>query len=154
MSLTCVCLTPVCVSPVSCSLAIHPDKVQVATGQVGKDPFICIWDTYGMQTVSILRDIHTHGVACLAFDAEGQVRHNCVASPVFQALHTHTHACVCPSAAGVSGVGCQEHAGRVGLAARTRGRHSDWTLRQGMSSFLWKQALRGTLDQCLVSTDL
>uniref|UniRef100_G3Q8V6 EMAP like 6 n=1 Tax=Gasterosteus aculeatus aculeatus TaxID=481459 RepID=G3Q8V6_GASAC len=54
------------------SLAIHPDKVQVATGQVGKDPFICIWDTYSMQTVSILRDVHTHGVACLAFDSDGQ----------------------------------------------------------------------------------
>lgn len=62
--LTCLCF----------SLAIHPDKVQVATGQVGKEPFICIWDTYGMQTVSILRDVHTHGVACLGFDAEGQVR--------------------------------------------------------------------------------
>uniref|UniRef100_UPI003AAE605C echinoderm microtubule-associated protein-like 6 n=1 Tax=Centroberyx gerrardi TaxID=166262 RepID=UPI003AAE605C len=53
-------------------LAIHPDKIQVATGQVGKDPFICIWDTYAMQTVSILRDVHTHGVACLAFDSDGQ----------------------------------------------------------------------------------
>lgn len=55
------------------SLAMHPDKIQVATGQVGKDPYICIWDTYAMQTVSILRDVHTHGVACLAFDADGQV---------------------------------------------------------------------------------
>ncbi|XP_051939881.1 echinoderm microtubule-associated protein-like 6 isoform X6 [Hippocampus zosterae] len=54
------------------SLALHPDKVQVATGQVGKDPYVCVWDTYGMQTVSILRDAHTHGVACLAFDADGQ----------------------------------------------------------------------------------
>ncbi|TKS67941.1 Echinoderm microtubule-associated protein-like 6 [Collichthys lucidus] len=54
------------------SLAIHPDKIQVATGQVGKNPFICIWDTYAMQTVSILRDVHTHGVACLAFDSDGQ----------------------------------------------------------------------------------
>ncbi|KAG8014924.1 Echinoderm microtubule-associated protein-like 6 [Nibea albiflora] len=54
------------------NLAIHPDKIQVATGQVGKDPFICIWDTYAMQTVSILRDAHTHGVACLAFDSDGQ----------------------------------------------------------------------------------
>nr|XP_015828065.2 echinoderm microtubule-associated protein-like 6 isoform X1 [Nothobranchius furzeri] len=54
------------------SLAIHPDKVQVATGQVGKDPYICIWDTYAMQTVSILRDVHTHGIACLAFDSDGQ----------------------------------------------------------------------------------
>uniref|UniRef100_A0A4W6DSW6 EMAP like 6 n=1 Tax=Lates calcarifer TaxID=8187 RepID=A0A4W6DSW6_LATCA len=54
------------------SLAIHPDKIQVATGQVGKDPYICIWDTYAMQTVSILRDVHTHGVACLSFDSDGQ----------------------------------------------------------------------------------
>ncbi|XP_034150083.1 echinoderm microtubule-associated protein-like 6 isoform X2 [Esox lucius] len=54
------------------SLAMHPDKVQVATGQVGKDPYICVWDTYALQTVSILRDIHTHGVACLAFDSDGQ----------------------------------------------------------------------------------
>uniref|UniRef100_A0A3B3BQZ1 EML-like second beta-propeller domain-containing protein n=1 Tax=Oryzias melastigma TaxID=30732 RepID=A0A3B3BQZ1_ORYME len=54
------------------SLAIHPDKIQVATGQVGKDPYICVWDTYAMVTVSILRDVHTHGVACLAFDSDGQ----------------------------------------------------------------------------------
>uniref|UniRef100_A0A8C8JSK0 Echinoderm microtubule-associated protein-like 6 n=1 Tax=Oncorhynchus tshawytscha TaxID=74940 RepID=A0A8C8JSK0_ONCTS len=54
------------------SLAMHPDKVQVATGQVGKDPYICVWDTYALQTVSILRDVHTHGVACLAFDIDGQ----------------------------------------------------------------------------------
>lgn len=56
------------------SLALHPDKTQVATGQVGKDPYICVWDTYNMQTTSILKDIHTHGVACLAFDSDGQVR--------------------------------------------------------------------------------
>lgn len=62
------------VPPPPPSLALHPDKVQVATGQVGKDPFICIWDTYSMQTVSILQDVHSHGVACLAFDSDGQVR--------------------------------------------------------------------------------
>lgn len=56
-----------------CSLALHPDKIQVATGQVGKDPYICVWDSYTLATVSILRDVHTHGVACLAFDADGQV---------------------------------------------------------------------------------
>uniref|UniRef100_A0A672SZE4 EMAP like 6 n=1 Tax=Sinocyclocheilus grahami TaxID=75366 RepID=A0A672SZE4_SINGR len=54
------------------SLALHPDKTQVATGQVGKDPYICVWDSYALTTVSILRDVHTHGVACLAFDADGQ----------------------------------------------------------------------------------
>ncbi|XP_028827800.1 echinoderm microtubule-associated protein-like 6 isoform X1 [Denticeps clupeoides] len=54
------------------SLALHPDKIQVATGQVGKDPFICVWDSYSLQTISILRDVHTHGIACLAFDSDGQ----------------------------------------------------------------------------------
>ncbi|KAM9700202.1 echinoderm microtubule-associated protein-like 6, partial [Menidia menidia] len=54
------------------SLALHPDKVQVATGQVGREPYICVWDTYALQTVSILTDAHTHGVACLAFASDGQ----------------------------------------------------------------------------------
>ncbi|XP_048842779.1 echinoderm microtubule-associated protein-like 6 isoform X2 [Brienomyrus brachyistius] len=54
------------------SLALHPDRVQVATGQVGKDPFICVWDSHTVQTLSILKDVHTHGVACLAFDSDGQ----------------------------------------------------------------------------------
>ena len=46
----------------------------MATGQVGKEPYICVWDSYTVQTVSILKDTHTHGIACLAFDLEGQVR--------------------------------------------------------------------------------
>lgn len=46
----------------------------MATGQVGKEPYICVWDSYTVQTVSILKDVHTHGVACLAFDLEGQVQ--------------------------------------------------------------------------------
>ncbi|XP_013921925.1 PREDICTED: echinoderm microtubule-associated protein-like 6 [Thamnophis sirtalis] len=54
------------------SLALHPDKTLVATGQVGKDPYICIWDSYNVQAVSVLKDAHTHGVACLAFDSDGQ----------------------------------------------------------------------------------
>lgn len=57
-----------------CSLALHPERVLVATGQVGKEPYICVWDSYTVQTVSILKDMHTHGIACLAFDLEGQVQ--------------------------------------------------------------------------------
>lgn len=57
-----------------CSLALHPERVLVATGQVGKEPYICVWDSYTVQTVSILKDVHTHGIACLAFDLEGQVQ--------------------------------------------------------------------------------
>ncbi|KAG7466406.1 hypothetical protein MATL_G00164500 [Megalops atlanticus] len=54
------------------SLALHPERVLVATGQVGKEPYICVWDSYTVQTVSILKDVHTHGIACLAFDLDGQ----------------------------------------------------------------------------------
>uniref|UniRef100_A0A9J7WVP8 EMAP like 5 n=1 Tax=Cyprinus carpio carpio TaxID=630221 RepID=A0A9J7WVP8_CYPCA len=54
------------------SLALHPERVLVATGQVGKEPYICVWDSYTVQTVSILKDMHTHGIACLAFDLDGQ----------------------------------------------------------------------------------
>ncbi|XP_041920805.1 echinoderm microtubule-associated protein-like 6 isoform X3 [Alosa alosa] len=54
------------------SLALHPERSLVATGQVGKDPFICVWDTFTVQTVSILKDGHSHGVACLAFSSDGQ----------------------------------------------------------------------------------
>lgn len=69
--------SPLSVSPYS--LALHPERVLVATGQVGKEPYICVWDSYTTQTVSILKDVHTHGIACLAFDLEGQVcsSHSC-----------------------------------------------------------------------------
>ncbi|XP_055018852.1 echinoderm microtubule-associated protein-like 6 [Boleophthalmus pectinirostris] len=54
------------------SLALHPERSLVATGQVGKEPYVCVWDTFTAQTVSLLREGHTHGIACLAFSADGQ----------------------------------------------------------------------------------
>ena len=52
---------------------MHPDKTQVATGQIGKDPYICIWDSKTMQTISILKQGHTHGISAVGFDAMGNV---------------------------------------------------------------------------------
>ncbi|XP_075902321.1 echinoderm microtubule-associated protein-like 6 [Nelusetta ayraudi] len=54
------------------SLALHPERSLVATGQVGKDPYVCVWDSFSVQTISLLRDGHTHGIACLAFSSDGQ----------------------------------------------------------------------------------
>uniref|UniRef100_A0A3P9P894 EMAP like 6 n=1 Tax=Poecilia reticulata TaxID=8081 RepID=A0A3P9P894_POERE len=54
------------------SLALHPERLLVATGQVGRDPYVCVWDSLTAQTVSLLRDGHTHGIACLGFSADGQ----------------------------------------------------------------------------------
>ena len=50
----------------------------VATGQVGKDPIICVWDTETCQTVSILKDFHQRGIACLGFSTGGNVS-TCIA---------------------------------------------------------------------------
>lgn len=56
-----------------CSLAIHPDLSLVATGQIGKDPYICVWDSKTVRTVSFLRNGHTHGITALNFDGTGNV---------------------------------------------------------------------------------
>ena len=63
----------VCCPSLPPSLALHPERSLVATGQVGKEPYVCVWDTFSVQTVSLLKDGHSHGVACLAFSADGQV---------------------------------------------------------------------------------
>lgn len=52
---------------------MHPQKSMVATGQIGKAPFICIWDSGNLETVSILKDGHQNGVTALGFDREGTV---------------------------------------------------------------------------------
>ena len=54
-------------------MTIHPDKVQIATGQVGKQPQILVWNSKTLQTTSILKGEHTDGVGILAFDQKGEV---------------------------------------------------------------------------------
>lgn len=49
------------------SLALHRDGVLVATGQVGADPKICVWNSDTMDTVSIMHGVHKRGVATLSF---------------------------------------------------------------------------------------
>ena len=57
----------------SFSLTLHPDKVQVATGQVGKSPQILVWSSKTLETTSILKGGHTDGVGIIAFDGSGEV---------------------------------------------------------------------------------
>ncbi|KAK7103893.1 echinoderm microtubule-associated protein-like 6 [Littorina saxatilis] len=53
------------------SLTLHPDRLLVATGQIGKAPYICVWDSNTTDTVSILKDGHQNGVGGVGFDKEG-----------------------------------------------------------------------------------
>ena len=55
------------------SLTLHPDKALIATGQTGKAPFICVWDSNSLNTLSILKGGHTHGVGGVSFDKDGNV---------------------------------------------------------------------------------
>jgi hypothetical protein len=52
---------------------MHPDKVQVATGQVGKSPQIIVWNSKNLETTSIMKGGHTDGIGILAFNKTGDV---------------------------------------------------------------------------------
>ncbi|XP_041098083.1 echinoderm microtubule-associated protein-like 5, partial [Polyodon spathula] len=65
-------------------LAIHPLKDYIATGQVGRDSSIHIWDSEMLKTLSILKGHHQYGVCALDFSADGK----CVASVGLDDNHT------------------------------------------------------------------
>jgi WD40 repeat protein len=49
------------------SLALHPSGETAATGEVGKDPAIKVWDVENTQTRATLKGQHVRGVCCLDF---------------------------------------------------------------------------------------
>ena len=53
-------------------LAMHPDRDIVATGQVGKDPTICVWSSATCEMLAELRGFHQRAVISLSFDATGR----------------------------------------------------------------------------------
>ncbi|XP_078612841.1 echinoderm microtubule-associated protein-like 6 [Branchiostoma floridae x Branchiostoma japonicum] len=64
------------------SLALHPERTLVATGQVGDGsgkvgtvPYVCVWDSNTTQSVSILKGMHALGARILNFDSTGKGMH-------------------------------------------------------------------------------
>ncbi|XP_069172867.1 echinoderm microtubule-associated protein-like 5 isoform X2 [Procambarus clarkii] len=55
------------------SLAATGEGSMAATGQVGKDAYITVWDTTTCSPVSVLKDGHTHRVSSLAFSTDTQL---------------------------------------------------------------------------------
>jgi WD40 repeat protein len=55
------------------SSCLHPDRTIVATGQVGKNARICIWNTQGVMKLESLLQGHTDGVGAMSFHKEGDV---------------------------------------------------------------------------------
>jgi len=55
------------------ALAIHPSRKYVATGQVGKDPLICVWAASDCSLIAKFRlGKNTRGVKCLGFSNSGK----------------------------------------------------------------------------------
>uniref|UniRef100_A0A8C4SLW8 EMAP like 5 n=1 Tax=Erpetoichthys calabaricus TaxID=27687 RepID=A0A8C4SLW8_ERPCA len=53
-------------------LAIHPLKDYVATGQVGRDSSVHIWETEMLKPLSVLKGYHQYGVCAVDFSADGK----------------------------------------------------------------------------------
>ncbi|CAF1609867.1 unnamed protein product [Rotaria magnacalcarata] len=53
-------------------LSVSPDMTLVATGQIGRDPPIHVWDPISMQTSSILKGQHYRGICALGFSNNGK----------------------------------------------------------------------------------
>ncbi|CDQ57563.1 unnamed protein product [Oncorhynchus mykiss] len=54
------------------SLTVHPLKDFVATGQVGRDPAIHVWDIQTLKCLSLLKGHHQRGVCALEFTVDGK----------------------------------------------------------------------------------
>lgn len=68
-------------------LALHPTRDFVATGQVGRDPPIHIWNAVTMEPISVLKGEHFRGICALDFSGVwGWVG-------VLVYMHTYVHLC-------------------------------------------------------------
>ena len=70
---------------VSC---LHPDKTIIATGQMGKNAQICVWNTTGIMKIESLLQGHTDGVGAMNFHSDGEVNRHvfCFSLTIFSIL--------------------------------------------------------------------
>eukprot|EP00727_Mastigamoeba_balamuthi_P005313 m51a1_g14780 hypothetical protein (1397) ;mRNA; r:446353-450955 len=54
------------------SLTLHPNGQTVATGQVGKDPAIIVWDSASMRQLKVLKGVHERAVTSIGFSPDGK----------------------------------------------------------------------------------
>ena len=55
------------------SSCLHPERTIVATGQIGKNARICVWNTDGVMKLESLLQGHTDGVGAMSFSMDGKV---------------------------------------------------------------------------------
>ena len=55
------------------SLCQHPSGNLFASGQIGKDPFVCVWDSNSCEVKSLLQNGHQRGISAIDFSNDGTV---------------------------------------------------------------------------------
>jgi WD40 repeat protein len=55
------------------SSCLHPNRTIVATGQIGKNARICVWNTQGVMKLESLLQGHTDAVGAMSFSKDGKV---------------------------------------------------------------------------------
>jgi len=53
------------------SLAVHPNMLYIATGDIGQFPLICVWDTKSMECLARISGLLTKAIAHLCFSSDG-----------------------------------------------------------------------------------
>ena len=53
------------------TVAIHPGRVIVATGQLGKHPRVCIWDSQTLETLRVFEGFHKRAICAMSFSPDG-----------------------------------------------------------------------------------
>ena len=61
------------------AIALHPNRIILASAALGADPAIHVWDSHSLETLASLRGAHAGGVAALAFSTtdEGGLLASC-----------------------------------------------------------------------------
>lgn len=58
------------------SSCLHPQQTIIATGQIGKNAQICLWNTQGSMKLESLLQGHAVGVGAMNFNSTGEVKEN------------------------------------------------------------------------------
>jgi WD40 repeat protein len=53
------------------SIAVHPDKIRIASGDAGPRPSILVWNAKTLDIEARIRGLHRHSVAALCFNSNG-----------------------------------------------------------------------------------
>lgn len=55
------------------AVAVHPNRKIVATGQLGRHPRLCIWDSKSLSTLRVFEGHHQRAICAMSFSSDGKL---------------------------------------------------------------------------------